>query len=62
MDNAVSQLVGAAYGSSGERCMALSVVLAVGDAAADSFIEKMTAKMQSLKIGEASNALSLIHI
>ena len=56
MDNAVSQLVGAAYGSSGERCMALSVVLAVGDAAADSFIEKMTAKMQSLKIGEASNA------
>lgn len=55
MDNAVSQLVGAAFGSSGERCMALSVVVAVGDAAADSLIEKMTDQMQGLQIGEASN-------
>lgn len=56
MDNAVSQLVGAAFGSSGERCMALSVAVAVGDAAADSLIVKMTEKMQSLSVGEASNA------
>ena len=53
MDNAVNQLLGAAFGSSGERCMALSVAVAVGDAAADSLIEKMTAGMQSLKVGEA---------
>jgi malonate-semialdehyde dehydrogenase (acetylating)/methylmalonate-semialdehyde dehydrogenase len=56
MDNAVSQLVGAAFGSSGERCMALSVAVAVGDVAADSLIEKMTDQMQSLTVGETSNA------
>ncbi len=56
LDNAVSQLVGAAFGSSGERCMALSVAVAVGDATADALIEKMRAQMQDLKIGEASNA------
>lgn len=53
MDNAVNQLLGAAFGSSGERCMALSVAVAVGDAAADSLIQKMTAGMQSLNVGEA---------
>ena len=51
MDNAVAQLVGAAFGSSGERCMALSVAVAVGDKAAHQLIEKMTAAMQSLKVG-----------
>jgi malonate-semialdehyde dehydrogenase (acetylating)/methylmalonate-semialdehyde dehydrogenase len=56
MGNAVSQLVGAAFGSSGERCMALSVAVAVGDTAADALIEKMTEKMKGLKVGEASNA------
>ena len=35
MDNAVNQLLGAAFGSSGERCMALSVAVPVGDAAGD---------------------------
>lgn len=56
MDNAVSQLVGAAFGSSGERCMALSVAVAVGDVAADALIAKMTAQMSSLTVGEATNA------
>ena len=56
MDNAVSQLVGAAFGSSGERCMALSVAVAVGDAAADALIAKMTQQMSSLTVGEATNA------
>ncbi|MFG5862599.1 CoA-acylating methylmalonate-semialdehyde dehydrogenase [Metapseudomonas sp. CR1201] len=51
MDNAVNQLLGAAFGSSGERCMALSVAVAVGDAAADALIEKMQAAMQNLKVG-----------
>lgn len=41
IDNAVNQLLGAAFGSSGERCMALSVAVAVGDAAADALIGKM---------------------
>ncbi len=56
MDNAVSQLVGAAFGSSGERCMALSVAVAVGDAAAEALIAKMTQQMSSLTVGEATNA------
>lgn len=58
MDNAVNQLVGAAFGSSGERCMALSVAVAVGDDAADTLVAKMTEAMKSLKVGvysEASN-------
>tara|TARA_R110002167_G_scaffold1270_4_gene5392 strand:- start:1869 stop:3365 length:1497 start_codon:yes stop_codon:yes gene_type:complete len=56
MDNTVNQLLGAAFGSSGERCMALSVVVAVGDAAADALVTKMTKAMQSLKVGAFSDA------
>ena len=55
MDNAVNQLIGAAFGSSGERCMALSVAVAVGDKAADAFIAKMQQQMSSLKVGPADN-------
>jgi len=51
MDNAVNQLLGAAFGSSGERCMALSVAVAVGDAAADALVSKMKSAMQPLKVG-----------
>ncbi|MCK7596509.1 CoA-acylating methylmalonate-semialdehyde dehydrogenase [Microbulbifer sp. CAU 1566] len=51
LDNAVAALTGAAFGSSGERCMALSVAVCVGDAAADAFIDKMASAMQSLKVG-----------
>ena len=39
IDNAVNQLLGAAFGSSGERCMALSVVVAVGDEVADKIVD-----------------------
>lgn len=56
MDNAVAQLVGAAFGSSGERCMALSVAVAVGDNAANLLIEKMTVAMQNLKTGAYSDS------
>jgi malonate-semialdehyde dehydrogenase (acetylating) / methylmalonate-semialdehyde dehydrogenase len=51
IDNAVSQLLGAAFGSSGERCMALSVAVAVGDAVADALVEKMREAMKNLKVG-----------
>ncbi|MBO9491469.1 CoA-acylating methylmalonate-semialdehyde dehydrogenase [Endozoicomonas sp. G2_1] len=51
MDNAVSQLLGAAFGSSGERCMALSVAVAVGDAAGDALVVKMKEAMKDLKVG-----------
>ncbi|TXH71932.1 MAG: CoA-acylating methylmalonate-semialdehyde dehydrogenase, partial [Thiothrix sp.] len=56
MDNAVAQLVGAAFGSSGERCMALSVAVAVGDKAANALVEKMTVAMQNLKAGAYSDS------
>lgn len=56
IDNAVNQLLGAAFGSSGERCMALSVAVAVGDEAANALIEKMTAGMQPLKVGPATDS------
>ena len=51
VDNAVNQLLGAAFGSSGERCMALSVVVAVGDKIADEIVDKMQSAMKSLKVG-----------
>jgi malonate-semialdehyde dehydrogenase (acetylating)/methylmalonate-semialdehyde dehydrogenase len=55
MDNAVNQLLGAAFGSSGERCMALSVVVAVGDKAADALVEKMKNAMSDLHVGAYDN-------
>ncbi|MCJ8329057.1 MAG: CoA-acylating methylmalonate-semialdehyde dehydrogenase [Lentisphaeria bacterium] len=51
MDNTVNQLLGAAFGSSGERCMALSVAVAVGEDAANRFMTKMEAAMKDLKFG-----------
>ncbi len=56
IDNAVNQLLGAAFGSSGERCMALSVAVAVGDKTADTLIEKMKAGMAPLKVGAAADS------
>jgi len=55
MDNVVNSLNGAAFGSSGERCMALSVAVAVGDEAADMLIAKMQEQMASLKVGPFSD-------
>ncbi|MBD1558584.1 CoA-acylating methylmalonate-semialdehyde dehydrogenase [Vibrio sp. S9_S30] len=56
LDNAVNQLLGAAFGSSGERCMALSVVVAVGDQIANELVEKMRQAMKPLKVGAFSNS------
>jgi malonate-semialdehyde dehydrogenase (acetylating)/methylmalonate-semialdehyde dehydrogenase len=56
LDNAVNSLLGAAFGSSGERCMALSVAVAVGDAVADALIDKLAQAMKSLKFGVYSDA------
>jgi malonate-semialdehyde dehydrogenase (acetylating)/methylmalonate-semialdehyde dehydrogenase len=56
VDNAVNQLLGAAFGSSGERCMALSVVVAVGDKIADEIVDKMQSAMKDLKVGAFGDA------
>ncbi|EEG09419.1 CoA-acylating methylmalonate-semialdehyde dehydrogenase [Pseudogulbenkiania ferrooxidans] len=51
LNNAVNALMGAAYGSCGERCMAISVAVCVGDQVADALIAKLTPQIQALKIG-----------
>nr|WP_314419277.1 CoA-acylating methylmalonate-semialdehyde dehydrogenase [uncultured Erwinia sp.] len=51
LDNAVSALMGAAYGSCGERCMAISVAVCVGDAVAEALIARLTPEITALKIG-----------
>jgi malonate-semialdehyde dehydrogenase (acetylating)/methylmalonate-semialdehyde dehydrogenase len=51
LDQTVESLVGAAYGSAGERCMAISVAVAVGDAVGDQLIERVTKRIGSLKVG-----------
>ena len=52
MGQAVDAAMGAAYGSAGERCMAVSAVLAVGDDTADRFVEQLAPKVRALKIGQ----------
>lgn len=56
VDNAVNQLLGAAFGSSGERCMALSVVVAVGNEVADRLVDKLQTAMLGLKVGAFDDA------
>ncbi|MGB8711791.1 MAG: CoA-acylating methylmalonate-semialdehyde dehydrogenase, partial [Onishia taeanensis] len=51
LDNAANTLMGAAFGSAGERCMAISVAVCVGDDSADRLIEALVPKIQALKIG-----------
>ena len=51
VDEVVDALMGAAYGSAGERCMAISVAVVVGDAAADTLIEQLSARVKNLRIG-----------
>lgn len=55
LDNAVNSLTGAAFGSSGERCMALSVAICVGREMHDAFIGKMKRAMSGLKVGSYSD-------
>ncbi|MCB0999580.1 MAG: CoA-acylating methylmalonate-semialdehyde dehydrogenase [Acidimicrobiales bacterium] len=53
LDMAADAAVSAAYGSAGERCMAISVVLAV-DSVADALIERIQARIPDIKVGPAS--------
>lgn len=51
MEQAADALISAGYGSAGQRCMAVSVAVAVGDETADALVEKLTPKIHELKIG-----------
>ncbi|HZN24403.1 MAG TPA: CoA-acylating methylmalonate-semialdehyde dehydrogenase [Burkholderiales bacterium] len=50
LDFAADALIGAGYGSAGERCMAISAIVAVGDIA-DALVQKLSERAQNLKIG-----------
>lgn len=58
LDQAVDALMGAAYGSAGERCMAISVAVAVGDETADAIIERLAPKVKALKVGPSMDPAS----
>ena len=51
LDQAADALIGAGYGSAGERCMAVSVAVPVGEETADALVEKLVPRVESLKIG-----------
>jgi len=51
LEQAVDGLIGAAYGSAGERCMAISVAVAVGDIG-DELVDRLASKVRQLKIGD----------
>src|SRR5580700_7954734 len=55
LDQAVKDLIGAAYGSAGERCMALPVVVPVGEKTAVALREKLLAEIETLRVGVSSD-------
>ncbi len=55
MDQVVADIAGAAFGSAGERCMALPVAVPVGTETADIFVERMRAEIDKLNIGVATD-------
>ena len=55
MDQAVDALIGAGYGSAGERCMAISVAVPVGEDTADRLVQKLIPRVESLKVGPSTD-------
>ena len=58
LDSAAEALMGAAYGSAGERCMAISVVVTIDDATADKLKQKLLERIASLKVGSGMDNAS----
>ena len=53
LDQAVDALIGAGYGSAGERCMAISVAVPVGEQTANALREKLTERVRALRVGHS---------
>jgi malonate-semialdehyde dehydrogenase (acetylating)/methylmalonate-semialdehyde dehydrogenase len=51
LDQVTNELIGAGYGSAGERCMAISVAVPVGEKTADALIQKLKPRVESLRVG-----------
>ncbi len=56
MDQAVDALMGAGYGSAGERCMAVSVAVPVGQETADRLVDKLAPRVAALKVGPSTDS------
>ena len=56
LDHAVADIIGAAYGSAGERCMALPVVVPVGEATANELRRRLVAAIADLRVGVSTDA------
>ncbi|WP_328409805.1 CoA-acylating methylmalonate-semialdehyde dehydrogenase [Nocardia sp. NBC_00403] len=55
LDDVADQLIGAGYGSAGERCMAISVAVPVGEETADRLVAKLTERVHKLNIGRSDD-------
>ena len=55
LDQAVDALIGAGYGSAGERCMAVSVAVAVGEKVGDALVERLAPRIRALKVGPGTD-------
>jgi malonate-semialdehyde dehydrogenase (acetylating)/methylmalonate-semialdehyde dehydrogenase len=55
LEQATDALMGAGYGSAGERCMAISVAVAVGNKTGDALIEKLAPRVRALKVGPGTD-------
>ena len=55
MDQATDALMGAGYGSAGERCMAISVAVAVGDKVGDTLIDKLSPRVRGMKVAPGTD-------
>jgi malonate-semialdehyde dehydrogenase (acetylating)/methylmalonate-semialdehyde dehydrogenase len=56
LDQATDALLGAGFGSAGERCMAISVAVPVGEGTADRLVERLGPRVRALKIGPATDS------
>jgi malonate-semialdehyde dehydrogenase (acetylating) / methylmalonate-semialdehyde dehydrogenase len=56
LDQVVNALMGAAYGAAGERCMAISVAVAVGEETADALVERLSPLVRELKVGPGTDS------
>ncbi|MGJ0502978.1 MAG: CoA-acylating methylmalonate-semialdehyde dehydrogenase [Methylocystis sp.] len=55
LDQAVDALIGAAYGSGGERCMAISVAVPVGQETADALVARLEPRVENLRVGPSTD-------
>jgi malonate-semialdehyde dehydrogenase (acetylating)/methylmalonate-semialdehyde dehydrogenase len=55
MDLAVDALIGAGYGSAGERCMAISVAVPVGERTADELVKRLVPRVEALRVGTSTD-------